>query len=200
MERLFLKELFIAALWGALFLTVVGIVLLIAYGIRFFQKRQQVITTWERSPDGLLYREAHGSWLLAKARLEHAAPLPVPPVVRAWEYKERSGRYVQHRYTEMPCQQVQMRVQMLLVGGQQLTSEGVVTVPVAELGDLVPGHIFSVLYDPNDPRRFYIDTLRRQNIMMDGPIHRTRVAEEQLRAAQAFHQPAPPQGQPPAPW
>ncbi|WP_050432673.1 hypothetical protein [Chondromyces crocatus] len=165
-----------------------------------FMKRHQAVATWENSPDGMLYREALGSYLLAKARLEHAALVPSPPSIRASYHGVMVGRRIQRRFTQEPRQQVQMRVQMILVGGHHLTSEGTVTVPVAELGDLVPGHLFSVLYDPRDPRRFYIDTLRRQHIVLDGVIHRTRMAEEQLRTAQAFHQPAPPQGQPQTPW
>lgn len=143
-------------------------------------------STWEKSAAGRLHAEALGSWLLAKARIEGASPVDQPPIVRSGYVGRLVGGRSRRVFVQEERRAVHLAVQILPIGGGEVRSEGVVTIPTAELGELAPGRIFTVLYDPRDPRRFYVDTMHRDRILLDAATMRTREAEENLRAQLAF--------------
>ena len=176
----------ITLLWGTWALGILTVVV-------FFVMRQRAVAAWNRSGPGVLHAEAMGSWLLAKARLESASVLPEAPVVRAFYEGRLVGGRSRSVFVREERRAVRMSVQILPIGGGETRSEGTITVPSAELAQLVPGTIFSVLYDPRDPRRFYVDTMHRDRILMDAATLRTRQAEENHRAQLAFSPTAGPQ-------
>ncbi|MDC0668439.1 hypothetical protein [Nannocystis radixulma] len=157
------------------------------YFLRLNSQRQAAIDAWDRSPAGKRHREALASWLLCKARVERAEPTGEPPVIRAASESRRmgSGR-VRHIYVTEERRPMRLQVRLLPIGGGEVVAEEVIPIVTAEIGDLTPGRIFSVLYDPRDPQRFWIDTTRRDGMLIDAVTMRTRAAEENLRAAQAF--------------
>ncbi|MCY0987139.1 hypothetical protein OV203_08390 [Nannocystis sp. ILAH1] len=165
--------------------------LMIAATIGFFYRlnmqRQAGIDAWEQSPAGTRHREALESWLLCKARVEQAEPTGEPPVFRAAFVGHRmaSGRTAR-RYVREERRPMRLQVRLLPIGGGEVVAEAVIPIVTDELGDLTPGRIFSVLYDPRDPRRFWIDTTRRDETLIDAVTMRTRAAEDNHRAAQAF--------------
>ncbi|WP_434420103.1 hypothetical protein [Nannocystis pusilla] len=159
----------------------------IGYFVRRNMQRRAVIDAWERSPAGTRHREAMESWLLCKARVEQAEPTGEPPVVRPSMVGQRmaSGRIVRKFVTE-ELRPMRLQLRLLPIGGGEVVAEAIIPVLTAELADLTPGRIFSVLYDPRDPRRFWIDTTRRDETLIDAVTMRTRAAEDNHRAAQAF--------------
>jgi hypothetical protein len=174
-------------------LTVVWTVLILGVGgllIGLLIVRGAAISAWERSPAGMLHQEAMGSWLLAKARLDAATPVAAPSVVRVGYIGRMVGRRSRRVFVREERRPMHLRLHLLPIGGAEVITEGVVTVPAVELGDLRTGLFFSVLYDPRDPRRFYVDTMRRDAILMDAVTMRTQAAEENHRAALAFSPPA----------
>jgi len=148
--------------------------------------RARAVGAWQRSAPGMLHAEALGSWLLAKARIESAAPTPEPAVFRIAYEGRMVGRRSHRVFIKEERCPVRMAVQILPIGGGEVRTEGVVTIPAAELDQLAPGTIFSVLYDPRDPRRFYVDTMHRDRILIDAVTMRTRQTEENYRAQLAF--------------
>ncbi|MDC0718992.1 hypothetical protein [Nannocystis bainbridge] len=162
-----------------------------AGGVWFFlnlhYQRTTAIDAWDRSPAGKLHREALASWLLCKARVEEAVPTGEPPVIRAATESKRmtSGRLI-HVYVREERRPMRIRARLLPIGGGEVEAEAFVPIITEELAELTPGKILSVLYDPKDPSRFWIDTARRDETLIDAVTMRTRAAEENLRAAQAF--------------
>ncbi|WAS97292.1 hypothetical protein [Nannocystis punicea] len=155
--------------------------------LRLVSERQAKIDAWDRSPAGVLHREALESWLLCKARVEKAEPSGEPPVIRAgYEGKRMSSGRTMRIFVTEERRPMRLQVRLLPIGGGEVATEAVIPVITAELADLTPGRIFSVLYDPRDPRRFWIDTTRRDGNLIDAVTMRTRAAEENLRAEQAF--------------
>lgn len=166
-----------------------GLALPFALVFALIYRRWSAVAAWNGSPEGKRYNEALGGWLLGKARLERAEPVDQPPVYRV-DYRRigRSRVFIREERRAM-----RLQIRLLPVGGGEVLTEDVVTIPAEELGELAPGRIYSALYDPRDPRRFYVDTLRRDQILLDGATLRTRAAEENHRAALAFSaSPAPP--------
>ena len=157
------------------------------YILRLSGQRQAAINTWDRSPAGMRHREALESWLLCKARIEQAEPTGEPPVIRAANEGRRrpsgGSRWVHVQEERRP---MRLQARLLPIGGGEVVAEAVIPIITAELGDLTPGRILSVLYDPRDPRRFWIDTTRRDETLIDAVTMRTRAAEDNIRAAQAF--------------
>lgn len=156
--------------------------------VRVRSQRRAEIDAWERTPAGKRHREALESWLLCKARVEQAEPTGEPPVLRpAHEYRRRVGAgRVAQKFVREERIPMRLQVRLLPLAGGEVRTEAVIPILAAEVGDLQVGKIFSVLHDPNDPRRFWVDTTRRDGVLIDAITMRTRAAEENHRAAQAF--------------
>lgn len=150
-------------------------------------RQRNAIDAWSRTPAGKRHKEAMESWLLCKARVERAEPTGEPPVMQAETVFRRGndGR-LRNVYVHQERRPMRVQVRLLPIGGGEVVTEDVIPIITAEIGDLTPGRIFSVLYDPGDPQRFWIDTTRRDETLIDAVTMRTRAAEENLRAAQAF--------------
>ncbi|MBZ5708582.1 hypothetical protein [Nannocystis pusilla] len=173
-----------------IWLTLIWLVMfggLAAFFLRSIIRQQAAIQAWNRSPAGKRHQEALESWLLCKARVERAEPTGEPPVIRvAIESRRVGGGGIKHVHVSEERRPMHVQVRLLPIGGGEVVAEAVLPIITAEIGDLTPGRIFSVLYDPRDPQRFWIDSTRRDETLIDAVTMRTRAAEENLRAAQAF--------------
>jgi len=145
----------------------------------WLQKGRAKTAAWEQSPAGQRHAEAMASFLSCKARVERAEPTGEGMVTRVVPRRKRMAV----REERLP---MRLQVRLLPIGGDEVVTEGVVPIIHTEVAELTPGKIFTALYDPRDPTRFFVDTLRRDESLIDAVTMRTRAAEDNHRAAQAF--------------
>jgi hypothetical protein len=184
------------ALWGLLFLLVAREwdavtcflwaawspcgPLLLWYATRSYERISEQ-RAWGASEEGKRLERALASWWVAKARVEAVRTLGEATLTRTYPTSNGAGR---RAYRSEARAFVELAVRLLPLGGGEVVAHERLTVPAAELGALKVGAIVTVLYDPRDPQRFCIDSVRRDGTTIDGAALRTKAAEETASAAQ----------------
>ncbi|CAN5754404.1 hypothetical protein BH09MYX1_BH09MYX1_20520 [soil metagenome] len=149
-------------------------------------QRRLAVSRWEGSPEGARQRLALRSWILGKAEVVDVARGTEPAVVEAAFFSHLRGGRARRAFEERRRESVRLSLRIVTIAGDTVASEATVSIPANELTLLDVGKLITVLYDPKDPRRFHVDTLRRDAILLDGPTMRTRAAEEEQRARRAL--------------
>lgn len=116
--------------------------------VRVFQRRA-AIAIWEGSVEGARQRRALASWVRADAEVIDVGHGDGPRVTEV-----RHGG----RYEEIPRASVRLELEIATTDGPVIAKD-TITVPVSELVQIDVGKTIRVLYDPEDPKSFHVDTL-----------------------------------------
>lgn len=139
---------------------------------------------WVNSADALEKAHLEGVGLVAMARVRSVEPWPaIEPLVEVETFS--TGGKSRHTRS-YPRVGVRLVLELLPLGAPQpVVVERAQTVREAELGRLAPGAFVSVLYDPQQPARFHLDTVERGQ-MITGATLRTQQAERQMAASRQW--------------